>query len=134
MRKGITPIISVIILLLITIALAGAAWTFLQGVLLTQTAKAFSIPTGGAFCSNGKITVLAANIGTSTLAETDFSVVMVDGNAVSASTVSIAAGSSAKVLDNYDCDAAGTANCVSGIHDVAIGTSANVQRLSVSCA
>ena len=31
-RKGITPVISIIILLLIAIALAGAAWTFMGGL------------------------------------------------------------------------------------------------------
>ena len=30
MRKGITPVIAIIVLLLITVALAGAAWNYLQ--------------------------------------------------------------------------------------------------------
>jgi flagellin-like protein len=30
MRKGITPIIAIIVLLLITVALAGATWTYLS--------------------------------------------------------------------------------------------------------
>jgi flagellin-like protein len=33
MRKGVTPIIAIIILLLITIALAATAWTYLSGLL-----------------------------------------------------------------------------------------------------
>jgi len=66
MRKGITPIISTIVLLLITVALAGAAWVYIGGFMGTYTEKSFTIPTGGAYCDNaGTIHVRVVNTGTS---------------------------------------------------------------------
>jgi flagellin-like protein len=40
MKKGITPIISIIVLLLITVSLAGAAYIFLSGYILGPTGRA----------------------------------------------------------------------------------------------
>jgi flagellin-like protein len=80
MRKGITPIIAIIVLLLITVALAGAAWTYLSGVMGTYTEKSFVIPGGGAYCSSaGTITVNIVNTGTSTITTpTDWTTLSVD--------------------------------------------------------
>jgi len=65
--KGITPIISIIILLLITIALAGVAYTFLMGQMFTRISGSFDIPPGGAYCTNNAITVQIINTGSSGL-------------------------------------------------------------------
>ena len=43
MKKGITPIIAVIILLLITVALAGLAWAFLSGYFTGLTGKTIAV-------------------------------------------------------------------------------------------
>ena len=43
MKKGITPIIAVIILLLITVALAGMAWAFLSGYFTGMTGKTIAV-------------------------------------------------------------------------------------------
>jgi len=43
MKKGITPIIAVIILLLITVALAGMAWAFLSGYFTGLTGKTIAV-------------------------------------------------------------------------------------------
>ena len=62
--KGITPIIAIIILLLITISLAAAAWTFLTGYFtgLTTGTIELSQPT----CLSGTIPfAVVKNIGTS---------------------------------------------------------------------
>lgn len=61
MKKGITPVIAIIVLLFITIALAGAAWTYLQGFMFGQMSKSFSIPTGGAYCEAGVVKIYILN-------------------------------------------------------------------------
>lgn len=61
--KGITPIISIIILLLITVGLAAAAWTYMGNYLTTLTAKNIEIPTQK--CVNGQdVMVIVHNMGT----------------------------------------------------------------------
>jgi len=57
MKKGITPIIAVIILLLITMALAVTAWMFLSGFLGTLTSKSFTMLDSVGCATGGVITV-----------------------------------------------------------------------------
>lgn len=139
MKKGITPIIAIIVLLLITVALAGAAWTFLQGYLGTTIGSSFTIPTGGAFCVDqagvNVITVQVTNTGQTTLSSPgDFTIAQVDGTAVNLSTVNIDAGSGEIVLSVYDCaDPAPGDGCDSGPHTVTIGTSSAVISQPVTC-
>ncbi|MHA2065803.1 MAG: archaellin/type IV pilin N-terminal domain-containing protein [Candidatus Thorarchaeota archaeon] len=66
MKKGITPIIAIIVLLLITIALAGAAWTFMSQYTGQLTSK--NIQMIDAYCqSRTNATVVLKNIGTDTI-------------------------------------------------------------------
>ncbi|MBI4182039.1 MAG: hypothetical protein HY520_03675 [Candidatus Aenigmarchaeota archaeon] len=159
--RGITPIISIIILLLITVSLAGAAFTFLQGYLFSSISKSFTVPTGGAYCSNSRLTVYVLNTGyQSTLRDTDFSVLVIDGNDVPQYEAANPAprqqfnketGQSGKILD-YACGSAGPSPaCGSGritecckepggagtgyrgYHTIDIGTSSGLQHLSVYC-
>jgi len=65
MRKGITPIIAVIILLLITVALAGLAWTFLSGYFSGMTAQNIQIVDYS--CSGGTTRVIIRNAGTQSI-------------------------------------------------------------------
>ena len=63
MRKGITPIIAIIVLLLITIALAGTAWTFLNQYMTSTTGKNFQLI--DSFCISGTTAkVILKNVGT----------------------------------------------------------------------
>ncbi len=63
MKKGITPIISVIVLLLITIALAGAAWTFLNQYLSGTTGK--NLQMIDSYCQGGTTAkIVLKNVGT----------------------------------------------------------------------
>ena len=76
-RKGITPIIAIIVLLLITVSMAGLAYTFLFGILIGQIEQSFIIPPGGTFCDTvageNQITIIIRNTGTAAaLADTDF--------------------------------------------------------------
>ena len=137
MKKGITPIIAIIVLLLITIALAGAAWTYLQGFLFSQITKTFTVPPNSIYCSGSgasrTIKVYAQNTGyQSILEEADFIIAEVDGADVTGdiiSGVSIDPGKSAMVL-NTDCDGDG---CDQGQHTVRIGTGSTVVVEQVNC-
>jgi flagellin-like protein len=81
MRKGITPIISIIVLLLITIALAGVAWTYLQGQLLVRTENAMEVPFNGAWCdSSGTAFVTISNSGTTDIEVLEFQVAVIGNN------------------------------------------------------
>jgi flagellin-like protein len=61
-RKGITPIIASIILLLIAVALGGSSWMYIYGYWGTMTSQ--NIDTMGSYCSRGLATVNIKNIGT----------------------------------------------------------------------
>lgn len=131
MRKGLTPIISIIILLLITISLAGTAWTFLSGVFFSQISKSFIIPTGGAYCSSGRIIIYIINTGyQSTITQTDLKILSVDDiNKLGSLPFAIQTGDSGKILDDDN----GGSLWTSGHHTVDIGTVSSIQHISVFC-
>jgi len=60
--KGITPIISIIILLLIVVAVSGAAYTYIMGYWSGMTGKAIEMVR--AYCHNGQVSITVRNIGT----------------------------------------------------------------------
>ena len=63
MKKGITPIIAIIVLLLITIALAGAAWTFISQYMGGVVNK--NVQMSDAYCQTGlSAVVVLKSIGT----------------------------------------------------------------------
>jgi flagellin-like protein len=73
MMKGITPIIAIIVLLLITVALAGVAWSYLQGYMGGLTSK--SIEVRDYFCITGDIPIIVVgNIGTEPIATNEISI------------------------------------------------------------
>ncbi len=128
-RKGITPVIAIIVLLFITIALAGAAWTYLQGFLLGQISKTFSIPTNGAYCESGRVKVYIVNTAyQATLTLDDFILADVDGTPITLTNLPLEQGKGAKVVDT-NC---GT-GCTSGYHTVNLGTSSTVVHQRVYC-
>ena len=138
MRKGITPIIAIIILLLITVSLAGLAWTYLSGILTGRTEGSFVIPTNGIFCDedpttgNTHIRVLIQNTGISkNLRYDDFIIAEVDGKDVSSDlnkTVVIKPKESDFILDT---DCRGT--CGSGVKKVRLGTKTIILEEYVTC-
>ena len=75
--KGITPIIAIIVLLLITVALAGVAWSYLQGYMGGLTSK--SIEVRDYFCASGdKPIIVVANIGTDAINTADILIMGAD--------------------------------------------------------
>jgi flagellin-like protein len=68
--KGISTIIATILLLIITIALAGTAYVFISGVLTGKISKTISIM--GASCNaTNHITLVISNDGTDVIREDD---------------------------------------------------------------
>ena len=64
MKKGITPIVSIIVLLLITVALAGVAWTYLSGWITGYTGKDFQVTNPGSCIGGTTAMVTITNMGT----------------------------------------------------------------------
>ncbi len=134
MKKGITPIISIIILLLITIALAGVAWTFLQGYLFTTIQGQINIPPGTAFCTNGLITVQLTNQGQTRLVVPDDIVgAFVDSTDVRAylNSTTIQPGNAAIILQDYNCGS--PSGCSAGQHKIRITTASSAAEAIVYC-
>ncbi len=78
-KKGITPVIALVMLLLITVGITGVSYTWFGGLVSSQTKKPISIPPGGAYCSDGDIKIYALNNGDTTLTASDIIVAQVDG-------------------------------------------------------
>jgi flagellin-like protein len=138
MKKGITPIIAIIILLLITVALSGAAWSYIQGFFYPTIAKSFTFPTGGIYCRGGNITVFVINTGyDNTLdTQTDFILAAIDGEDVTGliNEEYIVPGDTKKIL-NVTCKniQACLDKGIAGQHSLDLGTTSSVQHLSVFC-
>lgn len=67
MRKGITPIISIIILLLITIGLAASAYTFMSGYFGTMTGTSIQVSGVCVGGTNDYALITVTNIGTASI-------------------------------------------------------------------
>ena len=66
MKKGITPIIAILMLLFITIALAGTAWTFMNQYFTQTVGKNLQI--SDSFCQGGTTAkVILRNVGTESI-------------------------------------------------------------------
>jgi len=90
--KGITPIIAIIVLLLITVALAGVAYSYLNSYMTGLTSK--SIEVRDAFCvGGGTATVIIANVGTTAIATSEITILdSATGDALTGTTWTDAAG------------------------------------------
>ena len=137
--KGVTPVIAIIILLLITVALAGTAMSYLQGYLFTQVTKTFQVPAGGAYCESGVIRIYVSNTGYQSplVSPGDFILASVDSKTAmgNLSSVTLNPGQGGLVLQ-YNC----TAYCpnppvvpVSGYHTVDLGTGSSIKHMQVFC-
>ncbi|MBI4020907.1 MAG: hypothetical protein HY369_01555, partial [Candidatus Aenigmarchaeota archaeon] len=98
MMKGITQVISSVILLLITVSIAGASWSFLQGVFSATVSDSFYVAPGGAYCVNDRIIVYVVNTGSDLLEPADFNLLAVDSIPATASFPPIPPGKAGKVL------------------------------------
>ena len=62
--KGVSAIIATILMLVITIALAGLAYSYMSGILTSRTAVVLTIDASATQCSGDMITVFVRNDGT----------------------------------------------------------------------
>ncbi len=153
MRKGITPVIALVMLMLITVGMVGIAYTWFSGLLTTQTEKGISIPPGGAYCTGGKVSVLVQNNGaTSTITKADIIIAQVDGTDVTevidanpndgtkvdngkwplgdgTDYPAIQPGSGSIFISQWKC----TTECASGSRNIRIGTRTGVVESSAYC-
>jgi flagellin-like protein len=80
MKKGISTIIAVILLLIITISLAGTAYMFIIGMLSRQMSKPILIL--GASCNaTNHITLVISNDGTEPIEENEIDI-LIDGERI----------------------------------------------------
>ncbi|MBI3413200.1 MAG: LamG domain-containing protein [Candidatus Aenigmarchaeota archaeon] len=80
--KGITPVIALVMLLLVTVGLVAISYVWFNSVISGSVSKAVSIPAGGAYCSGGKIQAYVLNIGDTDISAPDIAVADVDGVSV----------------------------------------------------
>ena len=149
MKKGITPIIAIIVLLLIVVALSGIAYTYISGVLTGQIEESFSIQPSGAFCDRqadglNNITLIIQNSGTSaSISEDSFIVAEVaqPGNATytmnsadgTTQFETIAPQSTGQITTTCGKDATAGQGCDSGSNTVRLATTANAHSTVVIC-
>ncbi len=62
--KGVSTVIATLLMLIITIAMAGLAYSYISGLFSAKTGKIIEIDTGGTFCSGTTVTVYIKNEGT----------------------------------------------------------------------
>ena len=74
MRKGITPVIAIIVLLLITVALAGATWTYLSAYWEGIVGKNIQVMDSYCVAGNNGI-ILVRNTGTQMINTKDMTVI-----------------------------------------------------------
>ncbi len=77
--KAITPVISLIMLMLITVGIVGVSYAWFSGLATSSMQKAISIPPGGAYCLNGEIKTYILNNGDTAITTQDILVAQVDG-------------------------------------------------------
>lgn len=135
--EGVTPVIALVMLLLITVGMVGISYAWFSGMLAGQTEKTFVIPTGGAYCIKvgglNTIFVIVRNTGaTSNLvggSTGDFVLARLDGVVVSIQNFDIPPGGSATLI-NTNCVGAG---CSSGSHPVTIATRNSQAETRITC-
>ncbi|MBI2547407.1 MAG: hypothetical protein HYW23_03095 [Candidatus Aenigmarchaeota archaeon] len=80
--KGISTVIATILMLMITIALAGTAYLYFQGVFTSQTAVVLDL--SGADCTGDPITISVSNHGTTNATTVTVSATAPDGTSAGA--------------------------------------------------
>lgn len=136
MAKGITPVIATVMLILITVGVVGLFYGWSSGLFNVQVEKTVNIPSGGATCNNGLVTVRVLNAGsTSTLTDADVIVAQISGTECTKSALSIAPGQAGIIINAQGCGVgcATTPKC-SGNVQVRVGTRSGVVESAAFCA
>ncbi len=91
--KGISTVIATILMLLITVGMAGLAYMYISGMFTSRTAQTISL--SSADCAGGDINILVKNDGTENIDTTAIDIYVDGGNA-------------------YDCKGAGNTTTAGG--------------------
>lgn len=129
MKKGITPIISIIVLLLITIGLVGIAWLYLSGYILGRTEKTIESPYGGSWCDSSGAYVTLTNTGTQDIVAGDITIGVIGTDSGLGAGTTIASRQSA-IIQSANC---GAASCPSGWVDYRFVAQSSVIEGQVHC-
>ena len=91
--KGISDVIAVLLMLIITIALAGLAYAYITGVFTSRTAVVLSVDAAGSQCTSNKFNIMVRNDGTAKSGSVTVTITNSSGNSQTCTTIdSIAAG------------------------------------------
>ncbi|MBI3413410.1 MAG: hypothetical protein HY051_05020 [Candidatus Aenigmarchaeota archaeon] len=135
MLKGVTPVVATVMLVLITIGIVGLFYGWSSGLFSTQIEKSITIPSGGATCKNGLVTVRVLNTGvSSTITDSDVIVAQISGTECTKSSLSVAPGQAGVIINAQGCGAAcGTGTLCSGNVLVRVGTRNGVFESAAYC-
>jgi len=125
--KGVSAIIATILMLVITIGLAGTAYVYISGMLTGKTAKTISLL--DASCTGSNIVIVISNDGTQNIAATELAAYL-DGSAVAAADTDIdglAINAHRTGVGTISTGVAGT------LHTVLITSPTNSGRIQVQC-
>ncbi|MFH0890362.1 MAG: hypothetical protein V1836_04480 [Candidatus Aenigmatarchaeota archaeon] len=128
--KAITPVISLIMLMLITVGIVGIAYVWFSGILAGSSEKAIAIPSGGVYCNLGSMSVTILNLGSiSSITNADIKILRIDGVDLTPVAFTFLPGVAGAINTPYRCG--GT--CAGASHDVVVGTSANIIQTRAIC-
>ncbi|MBI2675784.1 MAG: hypothetical protein HYX24_04965 [Candidatus Aenigmarchaeota archaeon] len=138
-KKGIESIISVVVLVFITIAFLGVAYTLFSGQFSSYSTEKFNVPETLAECQYGKIKVYATT--TDEVLNIDRfikkDIIYPGGSPVVSVTLTAAnfplkRGQQAKSIIDYDCGNS-TSGCGNGAYTVVLATSTQQVERPVVC-
>ena len=121
-KRGITPVISIVLLLMLTIALTGAAYMYISGMFQTKTQ---AIEVVDAVCYSGSASWVIRNTGSSDISATSITITSLSESCtVDPVEVMLPAGQIVTL----------TATCATGrSHSFRLVGPSNAQTLSVTC-
>ena len=133
MEKGISTIIASLLMLIITIALAGFAYTYISGVLTQRTSVVLSLYEVSTTCNGGTnaITVGVTNDGTNVIA---LSAITISGtNSAGSAITSAACAASGNLNAGTTVTCTNTVTGSDGTNTIVVSGSGSVARGTVFC-
>jgi len=139
-QKGITPIIAILVILLITIAITGSAWIYISTYYSGMTSEAIEITSVD--CTSSGATIYIHNIGTDKISTNNIAISreVVTGDCVNSSggiTAALAASWSAAEVGPGGTLTFKDTNCVrtvnASVASYTVISGGRVQKLQISC-
>jgi FlaG/FlaF family flagellin (archaellin) len=129
--KGISDVIAMILMLVVTIGLVGLAYSYISGVFTSRTAVVLSIDVGASSCTSSQIVVAVRNDGTSASGPVQLSISKPDGtSACSSITPNPITSINPGVYQTATCTRSGTG---SGYYKVVATTSGSSAQGIIYC-